>query len=218
MCGIFAIASKEFIPLELIKNILLELKIRGKHSTGISWIEKEKLNTDIQPVSADNFKLKNIKTKVIIGHTRYSTSSLEYNQPITNNNISAVHNGVITQQDSKYWDNKNYKFKTKNDSEYIVKSFLLKKHPLIEYPKASISSCVINKNNNTLQYFRNDKRPLWYKDSDDILLAISTKNIFDRLNIKDPKKCISCTEYKINYKNNITVNQNQISQSTRDLQ
>ena len=41
MCGIFAIVSKDYISLELVKEILIQLKIRGKHSTGLSWVEND---------------------------------------------------------------------------------------------------------------------------------------------------------------------------------
>tara|TARA_R110000824_G_scaffold272414_3_gene460945 strand:- start:150 stop:806 length:657 start_codon:yes stop_codon:yes gene_type:complete len=218
MCGIFSIVSEKDISLDFISKILLELKIRGKHSTGISWIEDGQLKTDIQAVASDEYIIPNIKTKVIIGHTRYSTSSLEYNQPITNKNIAVVHNGVITQKDYKHWQNEEYKFLTKNDSEYIIKSFLLNKHPLIEYPDASISTCVLNKENKTLKYFRNDKRPLWYYQNETSIIAISTKNIFERLDIQGSKKCESCLEYEIDLNKKINIKKNKITKSIKDLQ
>ena len=217
MCGIFAIVSKDYISLELVKEILIQLKIRGKHSTGLSWVENEELKVNIQPVPADLFIIPKLKTKVLIGHTRYSTSSLEYNQPIMNEHLSAVHNGVITQQDSKHWDNQEYVFKTKNDSEYILKSFLLNKHPLKDYPNASISTCVIDNKEKKLKFFRNDKRPLWYYKSEECIIATSTKDIFERLQYHNTKKCISCNEYEIPFEK-LNVKEKIITESIRDLQ
>ena len=43
MCGIFGIASKKTISKKLIRKILLETKIRGKHATGISFIKNNEI-------------------------------------------------------------------------------------------------------------------------------------------------------------------------------
>ena len=88
MCGIFGIVSEETIDLSLIKRMLTETQIRGKHATGISYIDKNTLITKIIDKSAEHLSLDGVETKTIIGHCRYSTSSLQYNQPIFSKKVS----------------------------------------------------------------------------------------------------------------------------------
>ena len=56
----------------------------------------------------------------MIGHCRYSTSDLQYNQPIYNDDYSIAHNGVVSQEMPERWKELyGYDCKTKNDSELI---------------------------------------------------------------------------------------------------
>tara|TARA_B100001093_G_C26840025_1_gene1020124 strand:+ start:156 stop:800 length:645 start_codon:yes stop_codon:yes gene_type:complete len=199
VCGVIGIVSKNIIPKDIIKTLIVQSKIRGKHATGISYLENENIKTKIIPKEATFMDFSDVNTKCLIGHARYSTSSLEHNQPISYKDISIVHNGVITQEESKNWDN-NYDFQTENDSEFILKSFIENKHPIKEYENASISSIIINNKEQEVSFFRNEKRPLYYSEEKDMYVIASTKNILIRSNFININKCDCCVNYTI--KNN----------------
>ena len=99
--------------LKLVRNVLVESSIRGLHATGLSYIKNNKIITVIEPSSSEVFleKHPSILTDAVnedgnlymVAHCRYSTSDLQYNQPMYNNNFSIVHNGVITQELPEKW-------------------------------------------------------------------------------------------------------------------
>jgi|TARA_R100000081_G_C4812237_1_gene172033 glutamine phosphoribosylpyrophosphate amidotransferase len=213
MCGIFGIASKKTISKKLIRKILLETKIRGKHATGISFIKNNEIYSKIINKSAEHLSLDGVETSIIIGHCRYSTSSLEYNQPIYNKEISIVHNGVITQKDPNEWDD-NYKFTTKNDSEFILKSWIDNKHPINDYPNSSIASIILQKDG-MIHFFRNEKRPLYFYQDKELFIISSTKNILLRSGFDNPVKTEACLNYMIDKQNVYT---KEIRKYKNDLQ
>ena len=144
---------------------------------------------------------------------RYSTSSLEYNQPIYNKEISIVHNGVITQKDPNEWDD-NYKFTTKNDSEFILKSWIDNKHPINDYPNSSIASIILQKDG-MIHFFRNEKRPLYFYQDKELFIISSTKNILLRSGFDNPVKTEACLNYMIDKQNVYT---KEIRKYKNDLQ
>jgi asparagine synthetase B (glutamine-hydrolysing) len=200
MCGVIGIVSKNIIPKDIIHNLIVQSKIRGQHASGISYLENDIIKTKIIPKNATFMDLEDVNTKCLIGHTRYSTSSLEYNQPINYLNVSIVHNGVITQEHSDNWGKYNYKFKTSNDSEFILKSYIEGNQPIEEYKDASISSIILDNNSNKVHFFRNEKRPLYYAETKDTYYIASTKNILVRSGYENITKCSCCVNYTI--KNN----------------
>ena len=121
----------------MIRRVFHESKIRGMHATGMSFLPKwsSGIETLIESVPADQFVDKhlhddNLKDMIasdgnlyMIGHCRYSTSDLEYNQPMYYNEKSIVHNGVITQELPENWKELyGYDCITKNDSELVLHS------------------------------------------------------------------------------------------------
>ena len=214
MCAVVGIYSKNKVSLNFFKNLLNESMIRGKHSTGISYIEDNKLKNKIIPTFAKNFNLPEINTNIIIGHCRYSTSDLEYNQPIYNETYSIVHNGVIEQSDPNTWTDKyNMYFKTKNDSEILLNYWSKGLHPL--ELDGSIASIILSLNDKSLNFFRNEQRPLYYTQNDEFIIIASTKDILKRSGFKDFNKTDSCINYKVI--NNKIIKQ-KIRESNEDLQ
>ena len=200
MCGVVGIVSTNILKVSMIDELMRQSKIRGQHATGISYVDRDMLKSKIIPKDATAMDYKNVNTKIVIGHARYSTSSILYNQPIHDEDISIVHNGVITQEDSSKWDNTSYKFYTKNDSEFILKSYLQDNHPLVAYPEASIASIIYDNDNKTLHFFRNEKRPLYYVKLQDTILIASTKDILKRSGYTDGfeiTKCQPCVNYTV---------------------
>jgi glutamine phosphoribosylpyrophosphate amidotransferase len=175
---------------ESIRKVFLESKIRGMHATGLSYIKDDRIFTLKEAVPADRFThLDNLEEMVnddgnlyLIGHCRYSTSDLLYNQPIANEEHSIVHNGVITQELAENWDKLfNYKCETKNDSELVLHS----DSPLEEYTDASMAVCELNVDKKLLAY-RNGKRPLYLTSLVNGVIITSTADISKRAGIKMP--------------------------------
>jgi hypothetical protein len=115
-----------------------------------------------------------------IGHIRYSTSDLRYNQPMAEDNYAIVHNGVISQDPPEQWEIIfGFKTKTHNDSELILRCSMTDKHPLEVFRPASMSVCTIN-NNKIITAYRNEARPLYYHRDPRMTIFASTADILKR--------------------------------------
>ena len=165
--------------LEMIKRVILESKIRGMHATGISYVKNNSIVTQRLPVSADKFPfdfesyLNEDGNLYMIAHCRYSTSDLEYNQPLFHDDKSIVHNGVITQELPENWKELyGYDCITKNDSELVLHS----DDPLQEFPNMSMGVCELRVDK-TLRSYRNGKRPLYLTPFNNGCIITSTKDI-----------------------------------------
>lgn len=163
MCGIIGIRSRDKeISEVIIKELLKQSQIRGKHATGIAYFHGRKIKSIVDSIPAEKFAEKQNfpDSEYMIGHVRYSTSDLNYNQPITDR-ISIVHNGIITQEPFKNWEEHfGYKdYQTKNDTEILLKCLQAKKQPFIEFPTSSVAVGVLE--DNKMYCFRNNTRPLW---------------------------------------------------------
>jgi glutamine phosphoribosylpyrophosphate amidotransferase len=192
MCSVIGALIQNPSPkdFETIRKVFLESKIRGMHATGMSVVYNGKVLTFKEPVPADRFvHLDNLEEMVnddgnlyLIGHCRYSTSDLLYNQPIANEEHSIVHNGIITQELAENWDKLfNYKCETKNDSELVLHS----DSPLEEYTDASMAVCELTIDKKLLAY-RNGKRPLYLTSLTNGVIITSTADIPKRAGIKMP--------------------------------
>lgn len=168
MCGISGVIGKQSSFNKIImQNLLKESQIRGRHATGISYISSGNLFDISESIPADKFIQQDFvpKSKVMIGHVRYSTSDIRYNQPIANddskNQVHLVHNGIISQSPSNEWEEEfGYSnFNTKNDTELLVKCIQSGHNPFKKFPKSSIACGYIQ--NDRMRCFRNSTRPLW---------------------------------------------------------
>ena len=213
MCAVVGAYSKDKVNLESFQRVIVQSMIRGKHASGIAWNDNGKLAYRVISESANFLEFKGIETNMIIGHARYSTSDLNYNQPITSDSIAIVHNGVISQENPDTWKAiYGYDFKTRNDSEIILRSYENKKHPL--HLTGSMSTIILDLTNKpTMLFFRNEQRPLYYSTDSGIVVA-STKNILERSGFEHILKTESCVEYRIDDK----FNKKTIRQSQTDLQ
>lgn len=182
MCGIIALQSPPNPELpKLIETLLEESQIRGKHATGISYCEGGAVKTIKEPVSADQFQLPPFEEELsLIGHCRYSTSDLAYNQPIADESDAIAHNGVITQSAHEQWGEKfGYQCSTKNDSELALHSIKAGKCPLVEFPDSSIAIVHLDAHGR-INFGRNGSRPLWWCDYGAIFIVASTSDILVR--------------------------------------
>lgn len=172
---------------DLLKDLFIQSSIRGLHATGYSYVKAGVVETRKGPEDATTFlRNKYFRDCVdndalhLIGHCRYSTSDLEYNQPIATKKLSIVHNGVISQEPPDSWKELyGYDCETKNDSELILQSIKAGNSPLKEFHNASMAVCELHANK-SFHFYRNGKRPLYYALYKDGIIVSSTKNILER--------------------------------------
>jgi len=183
MCAIIGAIIKDPTKdnFNMIRRVFHESRIRGMHATGMSILYNNKIMTFKEPVPADKFRhlddleeMLNVDgTLYLIGHCRYSTSDLSYNQPLANNSKSIVHNGVITQELPENWNKfYSYVFETKNDSELVLHS----DDPLTEFPDASMAVCELYEDGK-LRFYRNGKRPLYLTSIENGSIITSTQDV-----------------------------------------
>lgn len=197
MCGIIAVKGK--ITHKELTSLLNEAQIRGKHATGIArWnFKTNKIEAIVDSIASKQFTQKYSKELeiwcndylVLIGHTRYSTSDLRYNQPIYDESLALAHNGVVSQESPDKWA---YKCQTANDSELLFR--YIKEHSNldnIEQKFKDLSYATVWIENGQLNAKRNGLRPLWKFSSTDVEIYASTKDILERAGYIDalPVEC-----------------------------
>lgn len=189
MCAVIGVdlVNPSISNVLLVMNVFLESKIRGMHATGLTYLDNNQLVTRIEPVPADQFRfielgrlnsMINNKALKLIGHCRYSTSDLEYNQPLHNKDVAIVHNGVISQELPENWENLyGIQTKTKNDSELLLHT--VNNDPLRIWSNASIAAIELHRTGE-LKAYRNGKRPLYVTELDNGVIYTSTADIMHR--------------------------------------
>ena len=187
MCAIFG-GDVELSEdnLDIIKNLFVESRIRGKHATGVAFL-KNGIHCVSRPIPSNEFILHNNPLDWVhegrikfIAHCRYSTSDIRYNQPIGDTDKAIVHNGVVTQDPPEMWGRYGYELTTTNDSELVWHS----QEPLTEFPDASMAVAELHSNGG-LRWYRNGKRPLYTCEG----FFMSTKDIALRSGLRDPVRC-----------------------------
>jgi len=196
MCAVIGAYLQNPTPQDLItlENVFRESSIRGLHATGISWVRNKTIHTYITKTPASEFLNSFSLTSTVnedgnlylIGHCRYSTSDLNYNQPLYNKDISIVHNGVVSQEMPENWQRLyGYKCETFNDSELILHTIKAKKSPLEEFPDSSMAVVELYKEKK-LRFYRNGKRPIYFTSLPNGGIITSTKDIALRSGLISP--------------------------------
>lgn len=226
MCAVIGVLMQNpsNLDFELIRKIFLESSIRGLHATGLSYVKDNIIHTISFPVPANRFDfdfpdyINEDGNLYLIGHCRYSTSDLQYNQPISNINISVVHNGVITQELPEKWkDLYGYDCKTKNDSELLLHTLQEDISPLVKWKDSSLAVCTLRANK-TLQVFRNGKRPIYVTSLNNSVIITSTENIPKRAGIKEKPVEVALNTY-VTFDNNLNkVSKEEIIENSKDFQ
>jgi len=188
MCAVIGAIIKEPRAEDflMLHRVFLESKIRGMHATGISYVKHGKIITEKRPVPADEFPF-NFPSYVnedgslyLIGHCRYSTSDLEFNQPIANENLSVVHNGVITQELPENWKELyGYDCETKNDTELILHTAEDCISPLVRWKDSSLAVVELHVDK-VIRFYRNGKRPLYLTSISNGCIITSTADVIKR--------------------------------------
>jgi glutamine phosphoribosylpyrophosphate amidotransferase len=191
MCSVIGAIIKEprAEDLLMLQRVFLESKIRGMHATGISYVKNGQIITDKRPVPADQFPF-NFESYInedgnlyLVGHCRYSTSDLEYNQPIANDNLSVVHNGVITQELPEKWKELyGYDCETKNDTELILHTAEDCISPLLRWKDSSLAVIELHVDK-VIRFYRNGKRPLYLTSISNGCIITSTSDVPKRAEV-----------------------------------
>ena len=191
MCSVIGAIIKEPRAEDflMLHRVFLESKIRGMHATGISYVKHGKIITEKRPVPADEFPF-NFPSYVnedgslyLIGHCRYSTSDLEFNQPIANENLSVVHNGVITQELPEKWKELyGYDCETKNDTELILHTAEDCISPLLRWKDSSLAVIELHVDK-VIRFYRNGKRPLYLTNISNGCIITSTADVIKRAEV-----------------------------------
>ena len=208
MCGVLGITIADFTERDygLIRNLFVQSMIRGKHATGVSYVKNGKVHTVKEPIPANEFIFnQNLEawrnedgSLYCIGHIRYSTSDLRFNQPFSTDKVAIVHNGVISQEPPETWRQLyGYETETANDSELVLKAYEKDDNPLQVFQPASMAVCVIHADKR-LTAFRNHERPLYYYHDDRVTIFASTKDILARAGVPHAVKTDMFRIYNVN--------------------
>ena len=225
MCAVIGTVLKNpsLKDFEMLKRVFIESKIRGMHATGLSYVKANSIVTQKLPVSADKFPfdfesyLNEDGNLYLVGHCRYSTSDLEYNQPIANAALSVVHNGVITQELPEKWKELyGYDCETKNDTELLLHTIQEDVSPIGRWKDASLSVCVLSREK-TLKVFRNGKRPLYLTSLENGVIITSTSDIPKRSGIASPSLEVSMETY-LTFDSELTMTIEANQTGNKDLQ
>lgn len=193
MCGIIGFTSTKVSDsdLQILKRVMIESRIRGKHASGIAWWDGSSIKSRVLPIPIDqlldNFDLHSTISGghvSLIAHARYSTSDIKYNQPLIGEDIAIAHNGVITQSEPENWEKTfGYKCRTCNDSELLLKALENHDDPYEVFPDSSIAAVILDKGN--VKFIRNGVRPLWCGQIGKGIVYASTYDILNRAGVSD---------------------------------
>jgi len=198
MCGVLGITINNFSEgdYDLVRSLFIQSMIRGKHATGVSFVKNGRVNTIKDPIPANEWiKKQNLGdwrnedgNLYCIGHIRYSTSDLRYNQPMATDRISIAHNGVISQESPETWEKKyGLTTATSNDSELVLRAMEEEINPLQHFHPASMAVCALY-DDKRIVAFRNEERPLYCSFANNVTVFSSTEDILKRSGLKSSVK------------------------------
>lgn len=197
MCGIIGFKQLENLPpvpefLPFLEALMVESQIRGKHATGVSWVEDGLIQCVKAPIAAADFiaeggeegwlRFLAFNPSAAILHTRYSTSGdwteNANNQPIVSplSSLALVHNGLVSQASKEEFEGAyQVKCATANDSEIILRKIIKARKDSscmadaimlamesIHQVDPPIFACGFLNLNNEVFAVRDHIRPLWF--------------------------------------------------------
>lgn len=181
MCGLVGIAGKlEYADEDVMRRLLMLDYWRGKDSTGLAAVRTSDKSIMISKLAShplDLFEMGKFKTvlsasqsQAFIGHNRAATKGLinTFNaHPFQYDHIVGAHNGTLSVQSHRELEDKlGERFGV--DSQAIIKAIaVLGLEETIPLLQGAWAITYYDANENTLNFIRNDQRPLWYSYSKD---------------------------------------------------
>lgn len=226
MCAVIGavIRQPSFENLDTLRRVFLDSQIRGMHATGLSYVKSGKIYTEKLPVPANEFPFRFEEyinedgNLYLIGHCRYSTSDLEYNQPISNEKVSVVHNGVVSQGLPEQWEDLyGYKCETKNDTELLLHTIEDNKSPLSHWIDSSLSVIELHLDKK-IRAYRNGKRPIYMITLENGYIFTSTADICKRAGVNGVMMKLEPFVYTVVYQSAVMYEMGYTPSDFKDLQ
>ncbi|USA46483.1 hypothetical protein NDN11_17680 [Acinetobacter sp. C26M] len=196
MCGIFGVISQQAVPKQQLKTLVKHSRQRGRDSSGLVYFKDNQyyINRADYDVIKLLSKVKPYQANIVLGHSRLITNGLSDNQPVIRDNICAIHNGIIV-NDEEIWGKLDVDRKYKIDSEVIVaiaEQTLKNNEPVEKISEKILGACkgvvacalliadlgklVLFSNNGSL-YIAYDGENIFFASERYALEQISAKNI-----------------------------------------
>jgi len=145
MCGIFGLISERAINRGHLRKLATHARQRGRDSSGLIFY-----NEDAFSIKRADFDIKqllnnqgNLRTSVVMGHSRLITNGLSDNQPVVRDGICVIHNGIIV-NDESVWNSLDVERHFQIDSEAIIGvtiNHFKKGGDLTTLPKEILNEC-----------------------------------------------------------------------------
>lgn len=180
MCGIVGVVGLiDEKAKKAFKNMLLIDVLRGAHSTGLAATtrygvtginKKAMLPSDFLELKRTNSLLNNSLNCALIGHNRYATVGAVTNNtahPFECGNVIGVHNGTLSTR-SKLIDKEQYAVDSENLYHHMDVKGLQSVFDAMSFGFNNAWSLVwVNQEEHTINFLRNEKRPMHYALSKD---------------------------------------------------
>jgi glutamine phosphoribosylpyrophosphate amidotransferase len=193
MCGIIGFITREKTigQIEFLYKLAVQSKIRGLHSFGLAFFDKEMITKKTRTLPGLDFfeDFLNSGSLSLIYHNRYSTSGdyqdMENNQPITIGDISVAVNGNISMKEKGEFEKEfGVRCITANDSEILLHKIESKEVlELLRYEGVTLAAVYLRRG--CLYAVRNDKRPLYKFNYLNATYVCSTQDIAMRAGFKN---------------------------------
>lgn len=203
MCSIIAVSGSW--DEEIVKKIMQNSRIRGLHSFGYSFVEKEKIQ-NLKFLEYNQFiqSLIQKKPEKFIAHFRYSTSGdwkvIENNQPILLDDFCLAFNGVIDMSSKSEMEKKfELKMETENDGEIAIVKYKQNRDLFLDFineNKRTFAGVFLNKENKIIA-IKNNLRPLSISKDKNATYLASTSDILSRSGLQIYEKLKSNQFYEI---------------------
>ncbi|NUN06097.1 MAG: glucosamine 6-phosphate synthetase [Bdellovibrio sp.] len=121
MCGLFGLLSSEPVESDDLKFLVKQSEQRGRDSSGVVFLKEDQYDIHRADFNINKLlgKLGTLNTNVIMGHSRLITNGLSDNQPVVEEDVCVLHNGIIVNEDEA-WAKAGLTRKLSIDSEIIV--------------------------------------------------------------------------------------------------